>query len=134
MDSTPKKIRICVIDDDESVRSAMASLLSAAGYATTSFGSSEAFLAAGDLHRFACVVADIQMPGMDGIALADLLGLDEPRVPVILMTARTEQEVLERAAASRAAFLLRKPFPAERLLACLQTVSGSPFESTARSR
>ena len=115
---------ICVVDDDESVRSATASLLRAAGYATASFGSAEAFLAAGDLHRFACLVVDIQMPGMDGIALADWLGRDAPHVPIILVTARTERDVLERAAASRAAFVLRKPFPAQRLLACLQIVLG----------
>jgi FixJ family two-component response regulator len=120
MDNVPKKMRICVIDDDASVRSATASLLRAAGYATASFDSAEAFLSRGDLHRFACVVADIQMPGMGGIALADRLAHDEPQLPVILMTAKTEQDVLERAAASRAAFLLRKPFTAERLLAYLQ--------------
>jgi FixJ family two-component response regulator len=124
MDIVPKKVRICIIEDDESVRAATASLLRAAGYATASFGSAEAFLAAGDLHRFACLVVDIQMPGMDGIALADRLGRDAPHVPVILVTARTDHDVLERAAASRAAFLLRKPFPAERLLACLQVVLG----------
>ncbi|WP_457096084.1 response regulator transcription factor [Lysobacter sp. P5_B9] len=119
-----KETRICVVDDDESVRSATASLLRAAGYATASFDSAEAFLAAGDLHRFACLVVDIQMPGMDGIALVDRLGRDAPHVPIILVTARTEHDLLERAAASRAAFVLRKPFPAQRLLECLQIVLG----------
>lgn len=113
--------RICVIDDDDSMRSATTGLLRAAGYATAAFDSAEAFLDAGEAHRFACVVADIQMPGMDGIALAERLGLP-PSVPVILMTAKTEPDVLERAAASRAAFVLRKPFPAQRLLTCLQRV------------
>jgi FixJ family two-component response regulator len=124
MYSVPKKLRIGVIDDDESVRTATASLLRAAGYTTAAFDSAVAFLAAGDPHRFACVVADIQMPGMGGIALADQLGHDEPLVPVILMTAKTEQEVHDRVAASRAACLLHKPFSSERLLLCLQIVLG----------
>ncbi|WP_460709713.1 response regulator transcription factor [Lysobacter terrae] len=121
---TAPKIRIGIVDDDASVRSATASLLRAAGYAATGFESADAFLDAGDPHRFACVVADIQMPGMDGIALAERLGREEPPVPVILMTAKTQHDLLEHAAASRAAFVLHKPFPAERLLECLQRVAG----------
>jgi FixJ family two-component response regulator len=123
MRSVSKK-RIGIIDDDDSVRSATASLVRVAGYATATFDSAEAFLEAGDIDRFACVVADIQMPGMGGIALADLLGLDAPQVPVILVTARTEQDVIDRAAASRAVFVLRKPFPPGRLLACVQSLAG----------
>ena len=124
MDSVSKKHRIGVVDDDPSVRAATASLLRAAGYATASFDTAEAFLASGDPHRFACVVADIQMPGMGGIALAERLGNEHPRVPILLMTAKTEHDVLQRAAASPAAFLLRKPFTAEHLLACVQRVLG----------
>src|SRR5262249_40433732 len=112
---------ISVVDDDEPVRSGTASLLRAAGYATESFGSAEEFLESGDHHRFACVVADIQMPGMSGIELANRLGRGEPPTPVILMTARTEGEVLADAAASSAACLLRKPFTADRLLECLRS-------------
>jgi FixJ family two-component response regulator len=124
MDSVSKKHRVGVIDDDPSVRAATESLLRAAGYATAAFGSAEDFLASGDVHRFACVVADIQMPGMGGIALAQRLEHEQPRVPILLMTAKTEPDVLERAAASPATVVLRKPFPAQRLLACVQRVLG----------
>lgn len=118
----PRNMLISVVDDDESVRSGTASLLRAAGYTAVTFGSAEEFLNSGDPHRFACVVADIQMSGMSGIELADRLGHDEPPMPVILMTARTEQDMLANAAASSAACLLRKPFAADELLQCLQSV------------
>lgn len=122
---------ICIIDDDASVRDGTASLLRSAGYRAESFDSAEAFLRSGDPRRFACVVTDIQMPGMSGIDLAYRLDRGEP--PVILVTARSEDEVLAKAAASPAAFLLRKPYAAERLLDCLRRAVSDyppiPFQS-----
>ena len=119
MKKPPQNPLISVVDDDDSVRAGTASLLRAAGYLSESFASAEEFLKSGDHHRFACVVADIQMPGMSGVELANRLGGDEPPTPVILMTARTEREILANAAASRASCLLRKPFTADQLLECL---------------
>lgn len=121
MKTSPATLLICVVDDDDSVRDGTASLLRSAGYATASYASAEAFLASSERTRCACVVADVQMPGMSGIDLAGALGADPP-LPVILMTARTEPEVLAAARASRAAFLLRKPYAAQRLLECVQSV------------
>src|SRR5258705_13251325 len=119
MNKIARNMLISVVDDDDSVRSGTASLLRAAGYVTESFASAEDFLKSGDHHRFACVVTDIQMPGMSGIELANQLGQGDPPTPVILVTARTEKEILENAAQSRASFLLRKPFTADQLLECL---------------
>jgi FixJ family two-component response regulator len=127
VNKAPRNIRIAVIDDDESVRFATECLLREAGYATASFATAEEYLQADDRHRFACVVADIQMPGMSGVALANQLGNNEPRIPVVLITARGENDVLARAASSRALCLLRKPFAAERLLECVHIVVGSPI-------
>jgi len=115
---------IGVVDDDESVRCGTSSLLRSAGYLTESFDTAEALLEFPDRARFACVVTDIQMPGMSGIELADTLGRTQPPTPVILMTARTEPEILAEAAASRALCLLRKPFDADRLLQCVQDAIG----------
>jgi FixJ family two-component response regulator len=113
---------ISVIDDDESVRVATASLLRSIGYATETFVSAEDCLGSGDVTRFACMIADIQMPGMSGIDLTLRLAAQRHAVPVILMTARTEQDLLARAHSCGAAFVLKKPYTAERLLACLDTV------------
>ena len=113
---------ICVVDDDEAVRAAIANLLRAESFRTQAFDSAEALLSSGDHRTASCVIADIQMPGMSGIGLANRLGQMNPPIPVILMTARTEPEVLESAAGSRAAFLLQKPFSSDRLLECVRSV------------
>ena len=122
MNKTVRNKLIAVVDDEDCVRSGTASLLRAADYATECFASAEDLLASGDHHRFACVVADIQMSGMSGIELANRLGRDVPPTPVVIMTARTEKDVLASAGASRASCLLRKPFTADELLECVSSV------------
>ncbi|HSX72346.1 MAG TPA: response regulator [Pseudomonas sp.] len=110
---------ISIIDDDESVRLATASLLRSEGYRTELFASAEDFLAS-DAARFACVVSDIQMAGMSGIDLTGQLLADDAEARIILMTARTEEDLHQRAGASGAVCLLNKPFAAEQLLNCVE--------------
>ncbi len=110
---------ISIIDDDESLRLATSSLLRSMGYVTELFASAEAFFEAGDVTRFACVVADIQMPGMSGIDLTHKLIAEHGAAKVVLMTARTEADIHTRARASGAVCLLQKPFAAQTLLNCM---------------
>lgn len=110
---------ISIIDDDESVRLATASLLRSEGYRTELFASAEDFLAS-DAARFACVVSDIQMAGMSGIDLTGQLLADDADARIILMSARTEEDLHQRAGASGAVCLLNKPFAAEQLLNCVE--------------
>jgi FixJ family two-component response regulator len=116
------RVLISVIDDDESVRVATASLLRSAGYMTESFASAEEFLGSGNVARFGCIVTDIQMAGMSGIELTLRVADRRPAVPVILMTARAEQDIHARAETCGAAFVLKKPYTADSLLACLDMV------------
>lgn len=111
---------ISVIDDDPSMLSATESLLRSHGFVTEGFGSADAFLASGDPARFECIITDVQMPGISGIELIAVLAGRKHRVPTILMTARSEHELIARATRSGAVSLLRKPFSAEALLECLR--------------
>jgi FixJ family two-component response regulator len=115
---------ITIIDDDASIRSATASLLRSAGYATLCFESADAFLAATDARACACVVTDISMPGTSGLDLATHLGDALPALPFILMTARTEAAILNRADAIGAVCVLRKPFSADQLMGCVERALG----------
>ena len=110
---------IAVIDDDASLRRALVSLLRSEGYGAEGYGSAEAFLAAGDETGPRCIISDIHMPGLSGIDLKAALDQRGPSVPVILITARTEPALLDRADACGAAALLVKPFEAEILIASL---------------
>jgi len=107
---------ISIVDDDPSMREMLGSLLRSLGYNARAFASGEEFLASDDFERFACVVSDIHMPGMDGFELKRRL--DEKSVdslPVILITARTECDIERRALSCGAVGFLRKPFDGDAL-------------------
>jgi len=111
---------IAIIDDDASLRTALVGLVRSLGYRATAFGSAEEFLAADKAGESACIITDIQMPGLSGIDLKLRLTLDGNPAPVIMITARTEQGLRDRAFASGAVCVLQKPFAAEALIACLE--------------
>ncbi|PZQ64282.1 MAG: response regulator [Phenylobacterium zucineum] len=110
---------ISIVEDDESLRLAVVGLVRSLGYRTLAYGSAEDFLAAAEARTANCVVTDIQMPGISGIELKQKLMADGVVVPVIMVTARTEPALHERAMASGAFCLLQKPFTADALIACL---------------
>ena len=112
--------RIAIIDDDESLRLALVGFVRSLGYRATGFASADEFLAAGAAGTSDCIVTDIQMPGLSGIDLKHHLTRAGCRVPVIMVTARTEPALHERALASGALCLLRKPFTDDALIGCLE--------------
>ena len=111
---------ISVIDDDASMRSAVVALVRSAGYDAHGFASAEDFLGSGAVQSFACIITDIQMPGMSGIELKQHLAASQSSVPVIMITARPDPGLEEKALASGAVCFLRKPFDGSILIDCLQ--------------
>jgi FixJ family two-component response regulator len=109
---------ISIIDDDESLRAALVGLVRSLGYRASGFASAEDFLAADQTS--AAIVTDIQMPGLSGIELKERLTADGCTAPVIMITARSEPGLQERAFASGALCVLKKPFAAEALIDCLE--------------
>jgi len=78
---------VSIVDDDESVRSAMSSLVRSLGYRVAVFASAEAFLASPCLHETRFLILDVQMPGMSGLDLQDELRSRKHSVPTIFITA-----------------------------------------------
>jgi FixJ family two-component response regulator len=115
---------IAVIDDDESFRTALVESLRSLGYAVDDFPSADEFLRSADINSYGCVVSDIHMPGMSGIDLARRLVGRDPRVPLIMVTARTEPGLDSIAAANDVVCLLRKPFGSDTLTACIEKALG----------
>jgi FixJ family two-component response regulator len=111
---------IAIIDDDESMRSAVVALVRSAGHEAQGFASADEFLGSGTAESFACIITDIQMPGMSGIELKQHLAARQCAVPVMMITARHDPGLEQKALASGAASFLRKPFEADVLLDCLE--------------
>jgi FixJ family two-component response regulator len=111
---------IAIIDDDDSMRSAIVALVRSAGYMARGFASAVEFLASGTVQSFSCIVTDIQMPGMSGIELKEHLTASQVPIPVIMITARHDPDLEAKAMASGAACFLRKPFQADMLVRCFE--------------
>jgi FixJ family two-component response regulator len=111
---------IAIVDDDDSMRDALVALFRSLSYDARGFGSAEEFLACSDLERFDCAITDIQMPGMNGFELKRRLDERLGTLPVIMITARPEPGLEEKAISSGAVSFLRKPFETQTLVDCLE--------------
>src|ERR1700742_4966485 len=114
---------ICIVDDDESVRETLEGLLRSMGHDVRSFISAEEFLADASLPSVGCVILDATMPGMSGMDLQDRLLIEERRIPIIIMTARTEEELHARLVERGAVACLLKPFSEDALLAAVRAAT-----------
>jgi FixJ family two-component response regulator len=110
---------VAVIDDDESVRESLPDLLREFGYAVQAFASAEDFLAAGDLDRMRCLILDVAMPGMSGPELQRELQRLGRAIPVVFITAQSDETVRPRLLKQGAVDCLFKPFTDTALLAAL---------------
>jgi FixJ family two-component response regulator len=110
---------IAIVDDDEAIRLAAESLIRSLGFAARTFDSAEAFLASGIVRKIACLITDVQMPGMSGLDLQDALIAQGQQMPIIFITAYPEERFQKRARANGAAGILVKPFDGQSLADCL---------------
>nr|WP_311538717.1 response regulator [uncultured Bradyrhizobium sp.] len=90
------------------------------GYVVHTFASAEAFLESNQLDDFACVIADVQMPGMSGVELQDHLRAQGSRLPFIFFTAFPDEKTRAKALAAGAACYLTKPCDGDSLVHCFQ--------------
>jgi FixJ family two-component response regulator len=107
---------VAIVDDDESVQSALQDLMEAEGLSARCFGSAEEFLKSGVQHRIACLIVDIRMPGMSGLELQAKLKADRFNTPIIFITAHGDARVRMQAMREGAAEFLVKPFDDQVLL------------------
>ena len=106
----PRVPLISIIDDDASVRVATNRLVRSFGYAAHTFASADGFLQSPHVNETACVIADVQMPGMSGIELQSHLIAKGCSVPIIFITAFPEESIRSRALKAGAVCFLSKPF------------------------
>ena len=110
------KFIVMIVDDDESVRRAARRLIRSYGYAVETFVSADDFLAAGRLSETACLVLDVQMPGLNGLELQSRLVAEGHQVPIIFITAFNDENARAQALKAGALCYLVKPFEEADLL------------------
>lgn len=114
----PSPPLIAIVDDDGMVRNSLARLLRSMELRVAAFESGESLLAALTA-EVACVISDMQMPGMSGLVLQRRLAAERPDLPIIFMTAFPDELTRGRALDAGAGCYLEKPCSAEALAHCL---------------
>ncbi|MCC8404653.1 response regulator [Paraburkholderia sp. MMS20-SJTN17] len=111
---------VTLVDDDEAVRESLPDLVKIFGYDVAVFPSAEAFMASDAIGKTDCLVLDINMPGMGGIALFHELKRLGRKLPVVFITAKEDEALRVQLVSEGACDCLFKPFGDSALLAALQ--------------
>jgi FixJ family two-component response regulator len=111
---------ISVVDDDNSVRESLQSLIRSVGLAVEVFASAEEFLKSDHLRNTHCLILDVRMPGMNGFELQRRLAVSHCEIPMIFITAHGDEIAHSQALKAGAVDYLLKPFTEETLLTAIQ--------------
>src|SRR5690242_8932965 len=111
---------ILIVDDDAAVRDSLRALLESSGFAVRDHDSAAGVLSDPVLDQALCLIADIRMPGMDGLQLQEELNRRKVRVPVVVVTGHGDVPLAVRAMKAGAIDFLEKPFDEELLLAAVR--------------
>jgi FixJ family two-component response regulator len=107
---------VSVVDDDESVRESLPDLLRSFGLKVDAFASAEAFLASDSLARTECLILDVAMPRMTGPELQQELARRKRDIPIVFITAHSDDRIRPKVLKRGAVACLFKPFSEAALL------------------
>ena len=126
---TPPTPVIHVVDDDDSLRTALARLLRAAGYEVRSYSSAGEFLLAWPANAPGCLVLDVRMPGPSGLELQEVFGQRNDTIPIIFLTGHGDIPMSVRAMKAGAIDFLTKPVQRQVLLDAVRNALSRDGES-----
>jgi FixJ family two-component response regulator len=114
------QLLVCIVDDDESVRESLLDLVREFGFSVRAFSSAKEFLSSGRVDETSCLIVDMSMPGMSGPELQQELKHRGRTIPIIFITAQTNDTMRARVLEQGAAGFLLKPFSDSDLLAAVK--------------
>lgn len=107
---------VCIVDDEPSIRKGIANLLKSEGYQPFCFDSGDSFLISSWKTQADCLLLDMRMPGLQGLDVQRALQEQGNSLPVICMSAHTDEQSIQQSLQAGAVHFLSKPFTAETLL------------------
>lgn len=125
---------VFIVDDDDAVRDSLALLLGLRGYATRSFARGEDFLATIDRSAGGCILLDLLLPGIDGLAVQTELAARQIRLPIIMLTAHGDAATARAALKSGAFDFLEKPIDDAALRAIIEAALARDDEARDHAR
>jgi two-component system, LuxR family, response regulator FixJ len=123
---------VFVIDDQKAVRDALGEMLSVFGFKVETYASADAFLATLDGPRLGCVVADVRMPGTDGIELVRALARRQLKLPVVLISGHADVPMAVAGIKAGAEDFIEKPVDDAQLVAAINRGLAGLLERQSR--
>jgi FixJ family two-component response regulator len=113
--------RISIVDDDASIREALKGLMRSVQYDVEAFASAEEFLVSERLNDTDCLILDVYLPGMSGFDLQSQLSADQRRIPIVFITAHSDETSRQRALKAGAKGFMSKPVRRESLFRAIES-------------
>jgi FixJ family two-component response regulator len=123
---------VFVVDDEDSVRKALARLIRSAGMTPRTFPTAEAFLAENHMVAESCLVLDVRLPGLNGLQLQEALNRKGYPISIIFITGHGDVPMTVRAMKAGAVDFLQKPFAGRELLDAIRRAVGRTRDAVAR--
>jgi FixJ family two-component response regulator len=125
--TAPSETLVGIVDDDPSVRKALARLVKAAGYRVEVFASASEFLARPQEEDLRCLLLDVRMPGLTGLQLQEALATAGRRTSIVFVSGHGDVEGSVKAMKGGAVDFLTKPIDARDLLGAIERAVAKTF-------
>jgi len=112
----PKHNLICIVDDDRSMSRMLSRVITSSAFEVASFSSAEEFLESDAVVNCACLILDLNLPGMSGMDLQQRLKDSGREIPIIFVSGHADESTKQAVLAAGAAGFLSKPFKVNLLL------------------
>ena len=113
--------RISIVDDDASIREGLKSLMRSVQFNVEAFASAEEFLNSERVNDTSCLILDVYLPGMNGFELQNLLNIERRGIPIVFITAHSDDVSRQRALKGGAVDFLSKPVRRDALFKAIQS-------------
>ncbi len=117
---------VAVIDDDESVRESVVSLIESVGYCVSFFCSAEEFLDSPEINTVTCMIVDVRLPGISGLELFSQMRALQRPIPTVFITAHVDAKARTQAIEAGGVAFLYKPFQSDVLLDAVRVALARP--------
>jgi DNA-binding NtrC family response regulator len=128
-----KPFRILIVEDGQNMMRTLADILTTSGYVAETAGLAEEGLRKMEATPFDCVVSDIVLPGMNGVEFQKVIKEKYGAIPVVLITAYTDNEQIARAREQGALAFMEKPLDIPLLLSFLKVIAQEDFKKNKDS-
>ena len=109
------------MDDDASIREALKSLMRSVQFNVEAFASAEEFLKSERINDTSCLILDVYLPGMSGFELQNRLNVEQRGIPIVFITAHSDEASRQRALKGGAVDFLSKPVRRDALFKAIQS-------------